>query len=79
MSTDHQVTDDVVAEVKAILDLSRVSPDDDFFSLGGDSLDAVELGTRLSKRFGVTVGSDDVYLAQSLSELAAKVTERLPG
>lgn len=44
----------LVAEVYAeILELDEVGIEDDFFALGGDSLDAVECGLRIEKALGI--------------------------
>jgi acyl-coenzyme A synthetase/AMP-(fatty) acid ligase/surfactin synthase thioesterase subunit len=61
-----------VAEVwQAALDLEVVGLDEDFFDLGGDSLSAEELVTRLGDGTGVVVSSRLLLDAPTLREFAA--------
>jgi acyl carrier protein len=55
-ATDHgpdQVRAAVFALWRDVLHLDTIGSDDDFFVLGGDSLTAARLATKVSNRFGV--------------------------
>ncbi|HET8681328.1 MAG TPA: phosphopantetheine-binding protein, partial [Micromonosporaceae bacterium] len=53
-----------------VLEVPRVSPGDGFLDLGGNSVMAVQVATRLQQRLGWTVEPGDILLAESLAELA---------
>ncbi|HEU5232592.1 MAG TPA: amino acid adenylation domain-containing protein [Terriglobales bacterium] len=61
---------------KEVLGLDTVSPFDNFLDVGGDSLSAVQLVTRLHKHFGVRIKTNELAF-QSLRQLAASCAERL--
>lgn len=46
---------------------------ENFFELGGTSLDAIELITMLSENHGFVIEYGDVFEAETLAELAGKV------
>lgn len=59
-----------VAEVVAeVLQVADVGPDDNFFALGGDSLQAMEVAARLRRR-GVVVSAGQVLAAPTVAALA---------
>lgn len=69
--------EEVVAEIFAdVLEVPVSSTDVDFFDLGGHSLHAVRLATRLQDQFGVSIGVRDVFVNPSVGALARTVTER---
>ncbi|MFG2043709.1 amino acid adenylation domain-containing protein [Dactylosporangium sp. NPDC048998] len=47
--------------VQDVLGVSGVGPDDDFFELGGDSLRALRLVSRIEAEFGCEVGADLLF------------------
>ncbi len=51
---------------------------DDFFSLGGDSINAVELATRLEELLGEEIDLADLWGSESFHEFAVRLT-RDPG
>ncbi|MDQ1039021.1 amino acid adenylation domain-containing protein/non-ribosomal peptide synthase protein (TIGR01720 family)/FkbM family methyltransferase [Streptomyces sp. V3I8] len=61
---------DLIAEV---LRVDRVGMDDNFFGLGGDSLLATRLTSRIGKTLGVNVLIRAVYEARDIAELAHTV------
>lgn len=66
-----------IAELwKEVLGLTAVSPYDNFLDVGGDSLSAVQLVTRLHKSLGVQLRTKELAF-QSLRQLAASCAERL--
>lgn len=52
---------------QALLGVSAVSPTDDFFALGGDSLLAAELCARIEERFGRRLVPADLLVARTLA------------
>jgi acyl-CoA synthetase (AMP-forming)/AMP-acid ligase II/thioesterase domain-containing protein/acyl carrier protein len=55
---------------KESLDISAVSPDDDFFLSGGNSLSAVELLIKLQRTFEVALPPETVYLYPTIRQQA---------
>jgi len=51
--------------------------DDDFFSLGGDSLAATRIVARLSHEFGISLGVAALFEAPTVARLAVAVMGRL--
>jgi amino acid adenylation domain-containing protein len=62
----------VAAIWSTVLGLDHVGIDDDFFSLGGDSLGVLELVTAMSEDHGVTVRSVDLVECPTLGEFAER-------
>ncbi|MDW5594876.1 amino acid adenylation domain-containing protein [Conexibacter stalactiti] len=63
-----------IAEVFArVLELDEVGIDDDFFALGGDSLDAVECVGGLSEQLGHELAVQELYAAPTVARLLAAV------
>ncbi|GAA3784145.1 type I polyketide synthase [Streptomyces phyllanthi] len=81
---DDTERDDSLGEILRVLaetlGLPEIKPDDDFFVLGGDSLTAVQLVSRLQDRFGVPMSVADLFDAPTPEGLAvmigAKADER---
>ncbi|MER7167417.1 AMP-binding protein [Micromonospora sp. NPDC000207] len=65
----------VVAEV---LRVDRLGVDDDFFELGGDSVQVVEVVTRLDEELGLPVGIADVFDGRTVRAVAATMSGRRP-
>ncbi|WP_282797439.1 non-ribosomal peptide synthetase [Streptomyces sp. CC224B] len=71
-----------------VLGVDRVGVDDDFFSVGGDSIQSIQLATRARAR-GLVLGAQQVFehrtvarLAEAVADSAARpapVLEELPG
>ncbi|WP_141717963.1 non-ribosomal peptide synthetase, partial [Nocardia altamirensis] len=66
----EQIVAEVVAEV---LGIERVSADDDFFALGGDSIQTIQLVSRAKER-GVRFTPRDVFGRRSVAALAEVAT-----
>ncbi|WP_434740509.1 AMP-binding protein [Micromonospora sp. SH-82] len=65
----------VVAEV---LRVDRLGVDDDFFELGGDSMQVVEVVTRLDEELGLPVGIADVFDGRTVRAVAAAMSGHQP-
>jgi acyl carrier protein len=61
----------------SVLSLDRVGAEDNFFALGGHSLIAARLASRLRANAGVDVSVRDIFLTRTLAELAAVIESRL--
>ena len=70
--------DRVAALWAATLGLERVGMDDNFFDLGGHSLQAVQLTTRMSTALGRTVSVKDIFLHPTVATLVAALQQRPP-
>ncbi|MFJ5974381.1 amino acid adenylation domain-containing protein [Streptomyces sp. NPDC093060] len=60
-----------------VLGLPRVGVDDNFFSLGGDSISALQVASR-AREAGLAVSPRDMFRHQTVAELAAAVDEARP-
>jgi amino acid adenylation domain-containing protein len=71
------------AEVAAIwadvLELDAVNPDDDFFDLGGDSLSAVQILTRITRRFNYKVTEVELFTARTVRGLSLVIRQGVGG
>ena len=63
----------IAAALAAILDLDAVDPDDDFFTLGGDSTAAVALMTEIEARTGLKLEISVLLEAPTPNRLAARI------
>lgn len=73
----HQVNDILKQMFKDVLDVAEVNNDDNFFLLGGDSLSAVKLASRIYSVFGVELSVGDFYDNPTVSMLEHAVKKRL--
>ncbi|MFC6080641.1 non-ribosomal peptide synthetase [Sphaerisporangium aureirubrum] len=66
----------VAAQFAELLGAERVSAADDLFTLGGDSITATRLVSRLWQEFGVRLSQRDVFAAATVAGIAALIMER---
>ncbi|QIS21063.1 amino acid adenylation domain-containing protein [Nocardia terpenica] len=66
----------VVTVFAEVLGVDRVGVDDDFFALGGHSLSATRVASRVAGAMGIEVGVRDVFEAPTPARLAWTLTER---
>ncbi|MFD9076874.1 condensation domain-containing protein, partial [Streptomyces lasiicapitis] len=59
----------LAAAFAAVLGLDRVGVDDDFFAVGGDSIQSLQVVTRVRAR-GVAIGARDVFECRTVARLA---------
>ncbi len=69
---------EVAAATACVLGVDGVGPEDDFFLLGGHSLMATQLASRLEALWGVEVPLRLVFEAPTPSRMAARFEELLP-
>ena len=76
-SPDVSVEGTLAALFAALIGIERVGPDEDFFAdLGGDSLLATQLASRIRARFGVELPLSVLFESPTAASLAAVVEER---
>ena len=63
---------------RELFELDRVGIEDDFFELGGDSLTAARLVSRVWSHFAVELGIDDVYDCATIARLAPRIESTSP-
>jgi amino acid adenylation domain-containing protein/thioester reductase-like protein len=68
----NQIQQLIAGEWKKVLELDQVSIKDSFFSLGGDSLKAIQLVSRLSTYFDI--GVNQVFENPTIEEIALNVS-----
>jgi thioesterase domain-containing protein/acyl carrier protein len=61
-----------------LLGVTHVGPDDDFFDLGGHSLMAIRLMTRIKRELGVRFELSTIFDASTVPALAALIREQRP-
>ncbi|MBB5867587.1 amino acid adenylation domain-containing protein [Allocatelliglobosispora scoriae] len=69
----------VAAVVADVLKTDRLGALDDFFELGGDSMQVVEVVTRLDEELGLPAAISDVFDHPTVRALAAALAGRGPG
>ncbi len=69
------MTDLVTSVWSALLGFESFEPQDDFFDLGGDSLQAARMVDRLTRALGIEVPVDVVFDSSTLSRLVAVLEE----
>ena len=78
----HQRGNSVVATIRGIwvelLGVADIGDDDDFFDIGGHSLIAIRLMSRIHKELGVRFQLATIFDAPTIAALAAKVLEVRP-
>jgi acyl carrier protein len=61
---------------ESVLSVVPIGVDDDFFDLGGESLHAFALISRVQRDFGVTLSPRDFFACASVGAMAAMIDER---
>jgi len=60
---------------RELLMVERVSADDDFFDLGGDSIIAVQLFRKINTTFGINLGLSTIFDARTVRQLAGLISQ----
>jgi acyl-CoA synthetase (AMP-forming)/AMP-acid ligase II/thioesterase domain-containing protein/acyl carrier protein len=61
---------------KDVLDVQDISPDDDFFQSGGNSLDAIHLLIRIQREYHINLPADTIYRHPTIRQQAVLVAEK---
>ncbi|MDJ0363477.1 amino acid adenylation domain-containing protein, partial [Rhodococcus sp. H29-C3] len=70
--------EEIVADTFAgVLGLERVGLDDDFFELGGNSLIATQLVSRLGQVLNTKIGVRELFEASSVADLATRIASQV--
>lgn len=72
----HPVLIEVTGIIETVLGVSGATPEDNLSSLGGDSLQAVEIMAEVEARFGVSVPTDLFAARRNIRDLASWIAER---
>jgi amino acid adenylation domain-containing protein len=57
-----------------LLGVNNINLKDDFFALGGDSLLAIQLASRISQQFGISLPVEDLFEYTTIAALANKIS-----
>jgi amino acid adenylation domain-containing protein len=72
----NDVEESLVAVFRKVLGVERVSVNDNYFSLGGDSLRVIQV-VHEARRYGITIGAADVLRHQTVRKLSYALQERV--
>jgi thioesterase domain-containing protein/acyl carrier protein len=67
------LTDKITRIWNEVLDVKSLSPDDDFFHCGGNSLTAIELLIKIQRVFQITFPPDTIYLYPTIRQQAVLI------
>jgi acyl-CoA synthetase (AMP-forming)/AMP-acid ligase II/thioesterase domain-containing protein/acyl carrier protein len=71
LSPQESVIQDKIIQIwNEVLDIKSLSPDDDFFRCGGNSLTAIELLIKIQRVFQITFPPDTIYLYPTIRQQA---------
>jgi amino acid adenylation domain-containing protein len=70
--------DEVARAFERVLSCDAATPDDNLLSLGGDSLQAVDMTLELERRFGVRISAEAFGEFPDIRSLAAWISDRRP-
>jgi acyl carrier protein len=73
LGAEKSVLDAVLAVYRQILDDPGVSPDDDFFELGGDSFQAMDIMAALEESTGKQIGAGMIFAFPTATGLARAI------
>lgn len=69
------LTDEIEGAWRAVLNVDAVSPTDNFLDLGGNSILAIQLTSRLREALAIELRPAEVLLADSLGELTDRIRQ----
>jgi len=72
---EKSVLDVVLAAYRQVLDDPSVSPDDDFFELGGDSFQAMDIMAALEETTGKQISAGVIFAFPTPTGLASAITK----
>jgi len=71
LEDDTFIQEALITLWKDILDLPSVSPDDDFFQCGGNSLTAIELLIKIQRKYHISLQPDTIYRQPTIRKQVA--------
>jgi acyl carrier protein len=74
LDAEKSVLDAVLAAYRQVLDDPSVSPDDDFFELGGDSFQAMGIMAALEETTGKQISAGVIFAFPTATGLARAIT-----
>ncbi|MEO1049765.1 MAG: SDR family NAD(P)-dependent oxidoreductase [Bacteroidota bacterium] len=72
------IEDKVLAIWYEVLKADEIALDDDFFDIGGHSLNGTQVISRIESEFGVTMEFDELFDYATVNDIADYIRERLP-
>jgi acyl carrier protein len=72
---DKSILDAVLAAYRQVLDDPTVSPDDDFFELGGDSFQAMDIMATLEETTGRQIRAGMIFAFPTATGLARAIAK----
>ena len=75
-ASDNEIEKTIAGIWQEVLGVERVASDDNFFALGGDSLIAIQILSRLRKSFEVDLPVTTLFDAPTVSDLALLVVQK---
>jgi acyl carrier protein len=67
---------EIAAIIRSVLEIESVSQDDDFFEIGGDSLAAVRVMTRVRRRYNIQMPLSSLFRHPTAEALAAHIVTK---
>ena len=75
-SLDGNKTEGLLSEIwKQVLGIPHVGLDENFFTIGGDSIKAIKLAARINKEFSVKIPLPEIFEAATLRQLQSKLVQ----
>ena len=69
----NEIEEKIVNIVKEVLAIEEISINDNFYELGGDSIKAIQIATKLNN-FGMTIKVKDILTCSAIGEMAAALS-----
>jgi polyketide synthase PksJ len=73
---ENPIIIEVAKVFEQVLEVTGATADDNLASLGGDSLQAVDIAAELERRFGVTVSEETMASAHTIQDLALWIADQ---
>ncbi|EPR13013.1 non-ribosomal peptide synthetase [Ruminiclostridium papyrosolvens] len=70
----NEIEEKMAVVWQKVLGLDKVGTNQNFFTLGGDSIKAVKLVSRMNSALGTNIKMKDIYLNQNIKELSANIS-----
>lgn len=67
----------VAAVFKQVLETSSISAEDNFFSIGGDSLSATRVLAQLSSEYGIELAAVSLFFNPTIADLSVEITRQM--